>query len=670
MKKNKKIGLAGFLIAFAFMCFNMHVFAEDTHKVNLSTDNLNPAINDNFNILVNLETTSDRDSCTINISYDANKLSLENVTGVNNFTRNPLSLTVKTQNLKANSQIRFKAIGAGTTTIKVDSVGNCGTSAGLGSVDINVKDVVLSNISLTNGELSPAFNSSTTTYNATINSDKTNISATAENGIKITGTGEQTLNEGETKTVRITATSANGSEKTYTINLSRPQENKSENHYLKSITFNGETINIEQDKSTYTLIVKNDVTTVDLKYELEDEKSTATVRGPEELEVGINTFTITVTAEDGSTKEYKLLVTRQDTKNIIDNDMEAILNEIENGTENYIYVSVNQDEENKIMDKRIAEALKKYEKTLVYEITNEDGDILYSVTLKGKDIKNENVDLNYGMTFRSDNKTKIDALAENAKIMYLNFDGEDDLPGNLTIKVFVGDNFKNKDVLYLYYYNEKDNKLEKVQKKLTVKNGYVEFEIEKLGEYVLSTTDFDAPVTKEETNNIIMYAIIGGAILLVIMIIIIIIILKKKKKKNGDKPKKEKKKKGSKKEVQPEQSEELEKTIVVNSSELNPSVIANTPNVVTPTEDTNNDENAEKEVFEEIKQSDNESTENENPTEDNDKTVEIPTSPVSSETQVSDQETQDAPEENNSDETQSILPTDNDDVEIIEDLKG
>ena len=665
MKKNKKIGLAGFLIAFAFMCFNMHVFAEDTHKVNLSTDNLNPAINDNFNILVNLETTSDRDSCTINISYDANKLSLENVTGVNNFTRNPLSLTVKTQNLKANSQIRFKAIGAGTTTIKVDSVGNCGTSAGLGSVDINVKDVVLSNISLTNGELSPAFNSSTTTYNATINSDKTNISATAENGIKITGTGEQTLNEGETKTVRITATSANGSEKTYTINLSRPQENKSENHYLKSITFNGETINIEQDKSTYTLIVKNDVTTVDLKYELEDEKSTATVRGPEELEVGINTFTITVTAEDGSTKEYKLLVTRQDTKNIIDNDMEAILNEIENGTENYIYVSVNQDEENKIMDKRIAEALKKYEKTLVYEITNEDGDILYSVTLKGKDIKNENVDLNYGMTFRSDNKTKIDALAENAKIMYLNFDGEDDLPGNLTIKVFVGDNFKNKDVLYLYYYNEKDNKLEKVQKKLTVKNGYVEFEIEKLGEYVLSTTDFDAPVTKEETNNIIMYAIIGGAILLVIMIIIIIIILKKKKKKNGDKPKKEKKKKGSKKEVQPEQSEELEKTIVVNSSELNPSVIANTPNVVTPTEDTNNDENAEKEVFEEIKQSDNESTENENPTEDNDKTVEIPTSPVSSETQVSDQETQDAPEENNSDETQSILPTDNDDVEII-----
>ena len=669
MKKNKKIGLIFFLITFAFLCFNTHVFAEDTNKVTLSTDNLNPELNDSFVILTNLETSSDR-TCTINISYDTNKLALSNsnpIKGVENFTRNPLSLTVKTQNLQSNSSIEFKAIAPGTAIIKVDSVGNCGTSTGLGSVNINVKDVELSNITLTNGELSPAFNPSTTTYNATINSDKTNISATAPNGTKISGTGEQTLNEGETKSVKITATSANGSKKTYTINLTRPQADKSDNHFLKSITFNGEVINIEQDKSTYSLIVKNEVKTVDLKYELEDTKSSATVKGPEELEIGVNTFTITVTAEDGSTKEYKLLVTRQDVKNIVDNDLNTILEEIENGTENYIYVSVNQDEENKIMDKRISEALKKYEKTLIYEITNEDGDILYSITIRGKDIKNEDIDFNYGMTFKSDNRTKITLLTRNAKVMYLNFDGKDEVPGNITVKVFVGDNFKNKDILYLYYYNEKTNRLEKSSKKLTVKNGYVEFEIEKLGEYVLSTSDFDAPIDKEKADNIIMYTIIGVIGLLLVMTIVIIVIVKKKKKKNGDAPKKEKKKKKNKEEKQQEQNEELEKTIVVNNSELNPSVIASTPSVVIPNEEATTTESVEPETNElkEVQESQNS---NESTKEVTDNTVEMST-PVTQETNVETQEDQNTPDDSQN-ENQEVLHTDEDGIEIIDDLKG
>lgn len=669
MKKNKKFYLWGILIVSFFMCFSTYVFAEDedTHKVSLNSDNTNPQINDSFTVLTNLETTSDKESCTINISYDTTKLSLESVTGVNNYNRNPLSLTVKTQNLKANSQIKFKAIAGGQAKIKVDSVGNCGNTTELGSIDINVKDVELSTLKLTNGELSPAFNPNTVNYTAVINADKTQISATADNGIKIAGVGEQTINAGESKDVKITVTSSNGSKKVYTIKLTRPEE-KSENHYLKNITFNNEIIEIENEKTTYNLVVKNNVETADLKYELEDEKSKATVKGPDKLDIGINTFVITVTAEDGSTKEYKLLVTRQDVKNIIDNDVETILEEIENGTENSLYVSINQDEDDKVIDKSIIKALKKYGKTITYEVTNEDGDILYSISLRGKDVKKDTLDLNYGLNFKSNNKIKIQELIKDSRIIYLKFNSTKELPGKVTSTIFVGDKFKNNDTLYLYYYNEKENKLEKVQKKLTVKGEYVEFELEKFGEYILSKTDIDASENTEDNNNMLMYIIIAGGIIVIIIVVVTIIMVKNKKKKNGEnpKPKKEKKKKEKKQKNKEEKTEnqnenqnkELEKTIIVDGSQINPSVIANTPsNTISKENEKNISNNASPNSIQE--QTGNSNT----------KTTSKPQDKIE-EKQGENTSKKEEKNETKEETKQVEVAINNDDIEIIDDLEG
>lgn len=583
MKKNKKFCLWGFLMVLTFMCFNTHVFADDTCQTKLSSDNSNPEINDTFTVVLNLTNTIDK-KCTVNLSYDNTKLSFVDGDDYFNLTREPLSVITK-QSLTPSPKLTFKAIAGGSSTIKVTSVEDCGEVTALGSVDINVKSVNLKTLSVTNGELSPAFNPETLEYTATINSNKTTINATAEDGMTITGLGEQTLNPGEVKNVKITVTAKNKTKKTYSINLKTAETNKSDNRSLKSITFNGETINIEDEKSTYTLLVKNNIEDVDLKYELEDEKSKANIKGPKKLEVGINTFVITVTAEDGSTKEYKLLVTRADTKNIIDNDTNAILEEIENGEDKNIYVSVNQDDKNKIMDKTIGKALKKYGKTITYEVTNEEGDILYSISLNGKDIKFETLNLNFGITFKSSNKTKIEEIVKNAKVLYLNFDSKDKIPGNLTVKLFVGDKFKNKDVLYLYTYNEKSNKLEKVQNKLNVKNGYIEFKIEKLNEYVLSNNDFDAKEeVKKEKNNLLIYILPVCGLLIITGVVGIIIVNKKKKKK-----------KENIEEINNDSNNDLENTIIVEGGNLNPSVIANTPSVVVPSEqkETENNDNTE-----------------------------------------------------------------------------
>ena len=68
----------------------------------------------------------------------------------------------------------------------------------------------------------------------------------------------------------------------------------------------------EVDLSNFTVTVPNDVTNVDVTYALvSDDYSVTTIVAPEELAVGANTITITVTAPDGSEKTYTITVTRE-----------------------------------------------------------------------------------------------------------------------------------------------------------------------------------------------------------------------------------------------------------------------------------------------------------------------------------------------------------------------
>jgi hypothetical protein len=56
------------------------------------------------------------------------------------------------------------------------------------------------------------------------------------------------------------------------------------------------------------------------------------------------------------------------------------------------------------------------------------------------------------------------------------------------MNVYVGDKYKNGDVVYLYYYNEDTGKIEAVSESgLVVKAGYVEFTITHCSVYFLAT---------------------------------------------------------------------------------------------------------------------------------------------------------------------------------------
>lgn len=79
---------------------------------------------------------------------------------------------------------------------------------------------------------------------------------------------------------------------------------------LDTLTVDGATINFNKDTINYDVEVNVDKTTISATKT--DEKATITGEGEKALNYGGNTFVITVTAEDGSKKEYTLNITRPD----------------------------------------------------------------------------------------------------------------------------------------------------------------------------------------------------------------------------------------------------------------------------------------------------------------------------------------------------------------------
>ena len=146
----------------------------------------------------------------------------------------------------------------------------------------------------------------------------------------------------------------------------------------------------------------------------------------------------------------------------------------------------------------------------VMYIKSEDGSFLYSWTFD-KNINNE-IDFDLGISFKSPYEDKINMLDSDKK-EYVSFNYHGNLPGVATIKVPIK-NFKDNSRLKLYYYNDKDNKIELISDNVIVKNGYVTFEINHCSDYF-----FKASVVRDvDSKN-------TGGIAIVAMIIIIVALL-------------------------------------------------------------------------------------------------------------------------------------------------
>ena len=161
------------------------------------------------------------------------------------------------------------------------------------------------------------FNKDTLTYTLEVEGtvEKATITAEAESTkARVTGDGEKTLKYGSNK-FEIKVTAENETTKTYTITINR-KDNRDTNNLLKSLSIKEAYLKFDKDTTNYTVEVSNEIEKINITAVAESTKAKVSGDGEKTLNVGGNTFEIKVTAENETTKIYKINITRKDVEQV------------------------------------------------------------------------------------------------------------------------------------------------------------------------------------------------------------------------------------------------------------------------------------------------------------------------------------------------------------------
>ena len=369
--------------------------------------------------------------------------------------------------------------GSTTFTVKAtNAVGRIDISTSNSSVaSINVTSKWLENDSVTITVTSGSAGSANIVVKLTDAATFDEEELTGSYAIKVNVTAKQTETKPETKPNKPTKPT---------------QDTRSQNNELDTISVDGYELTKIENEKTYILNVSNGVDKIVINATAKDEKATVTGAGEKNLEIGENSFEIVISSESGKKNIIIVKVTRKDAYYIED------LKDALNSSDSQIDIILNA---NKIT-KDIINSIKNNNKIISFDKYDENKLLLYSWLINSKKIKNSNeFNTNINIT---ENNDKLDKLTNYANGLYISFEHKGDLPEGTKVKLFVGNKYKNGDLLNFYYYNEKDNKLELIKKDITVKDGYVEIDMNHCSNYYLTKAEFN----KKNSNPFIAISIV------------------------------------------------------------------------------------------------------------------------------------------------------------------
>lgn len=397
------------------------------------------------------------------------------------------------------------------------------------SKTIRVKSSVntLDSLSLTGATIT--FDKNTTTYNVTIDASSTTISATkTDSHAKVSGTGKKTLNYGK-NTLKVVVTAENGNKKTYTINVTRP-DNRSANNNLSSLKLSNGKISFNKNTTTYNVEVEGTVSSVKLEAALEDTKASFVKNyGPRtiKLNYGKNAALIKVKAENTKEKTYTLNITRKDDRSsnanlsnitlssgTIDFNKDTVAYQIALGNEvESINISANAEDKKSKVELKENLTLKEGSNVTEIKVTAENGTTkTYKLTII-RASKNQSLDTNNYLA----------ALTVNGYTLSFN---RDVLSYNLTIK--------EEQQLEIIATPESTKALAVITGNENLKNGSkiiikVTAEDASVKEYSINITK---PVIEEKQDSNNMFYIAIGVFALGIVSLLGAVSYKNKKKKN------------------------------------------------------------------------------------------------------------------------------------------
>lgn len=292
-----------------------------------------------LNVLVKSENASDYINGINALVTTGNNLKLTNVTYNSNligtFKENALVAAGKDlKNEEVLLTLEFTAIKEGKDSITLS--GSIAKNENIEefenlTTEVNVIRKISSNNNLSSlkasvGTFDIAFDKDVTVYTLTVPYDTESVilSGSLEDITStVDGLIEYKLTDDKT-TANIIVVAEDGTIKVYTVYIIKEAKPEnvatpvtyyySSNNYLKSLEIDGYEITFNKETNEYKITVKNDVTSLDIKAIPEDSRARVEITGNEKFKKGNNTVTITVTAEDGSTREYKITANKESEK--------------------------------------------------------------------------------------------------------------------------------------------------------------------------------------------------------------------------------------------------------------------------------------------------------------------------------------------------------------------
>lgn len=433
--------------------------------------------------------------------------------------------------------VTVKGLKAGTTTIKV--VIDAATYdeeviKKTQTIKVTVTEPKSTNNKLSSLKVSPKnidFSANKTNYTIVVNNDVDEINITAkaaDDSAKVTGTGTKKLNVYD-NTFNVVVTAENGTKKTYTIVVKRKDKDGndhvlSSNTKLKDLNVDNYNVVFDDSKDTFTLKVPKDVESLKVSATPESSAAKVEVTGNENLESGENIVNIKVTAENGNTKTYKLIVTRDD--GIPRVALDKLLETLEKTDTDTVIVNIYDD--NNTITAEMFEKLGS-RKLIVNKYVDEV--LKYTWEINGDDIKQYR-DLDTLIEFYSNADKEMNDLTNYAKYIYFNNHLDTSIFNYIKLKIYVEEEYNDSNI---FGYDYSDNRLEKVYDNLKYnENGYIEIDNIHLGNALISQAEIKGCIYKT-------IAIIEYFIIMAIGIFALFVFIKKRKakKKKSKKVKKD-----------------------------------------------------------------------------------------------------------------------------------
>lgn len=237
MKKTIKLTVSLLMI----FCLMISMFVITVSAASVTTNGGNYEVGQSVKIPVKYTADAGLFAVEVKATYNSSVLRLESVSGVSasdvqnkNGTINFIDDNFSNDSRTSSYTLNFTAIAAGNSNISISVTGSDGDKEFPASASAAITVVTpkpssnanLASIKLSSGSLSPAFNANTTNYTATVKYSVESITITgavADGGATYTGGGTFALAVGDNQRA-LTVTAADGTKKTYTINIKRMTE--------------------------------------------------------------------------------------------------------------------------------------------------------------------------------------------------------------------------------------------------------------------------------------------------------------------------------------------------------------------------------------------------------------------------------------------------------------